>query len=304
MGKKVFVSYSHAQGEWVWNRLVPCLKAGGAEVLIDRERFEAGRSLVAQMDDLQDRADVDVLVLSPQYFESGNCMHEMELAISRDPSFAEGVVVAVERVRCALPPEIAAPNPLHVKLSDDKDGAAWKRLLDACGAHLGATAPDWLRARDQVVRLLKRHQSVNLLVKGELKWRALVCDIRENHIKDLAVVDLDRGTTESREGLVSEMLEACGLGVGVLGRKKDLPALQKAFDSARHAYNLALLHFDHVERRGYGPDLFAALRYLVTESRKLVLLLESRRPLADLLGDADPSSPDLCEIVEVKSEEA
>jgi hypothetical protein len=43
MGKSVFISYSHQQGEWVWNALVPCLKAGGAEVLIDRERFEAGR---------------------------------------------------------------------------------------------------------------------------------------------------------------------------------------------------------------------------------------------------------------------
>jgi len=30
---KVFVSYSHRQGEWVWGRLVPVLKASGAEVL-------------------------------------------------------------------------------------------------------------------------------------------------------------------------------------------------------------------------------------------------------------------------------
>ena len=40
---KVFVSYSRKQGEWDWDRLVPCLKAGGAVVLIDRERFEDGR---------------------------------------------------------------------------------------------------------------------------------------------------------------------------------------------------------------------------------------------------------------------
>ena len=26
---KVFVSYAHKQGAWVWGRLVPILKAGG-----------------------------------------------------------------------------------------------------------------------------------------------------------------------------------------------------------------------------------------------------------------------------------
>ncbi len=36
---------------------MPCLKAGGAEVLIDRERFEAGKALLGQMDAAQDAAD-------------------------------------------------------------------------------------------------------------------------------------------------------------------------------------------------------------------------------------------------------
>ncbi len=67
---KVFVSYCHAQGEWVWDRLVPVLKAGGAEVLIDRERFEAGKAIFGQMDAVQDQAERQLLVLSPEYLAS------------------------------------------------------------------------------------------------------------------------------------------------------------------------------------------------------------------------------------------
>jgi hypothetical protein len=40
---------SHLQGEWVWDRLYPCLVAGGAEVLIDRKRFEAGLAVFDQI---------------------------------------------------------------------------------------------------------------------------------------------------------------------------------------------------------------------------------------------------------------
>lgn len=42
MPKTVFISYSHHQGEWVWQRLKPCLQAGGAEVRIAVERVCAG----------------------------------------------------------------------------------------------------------------------------------------------------------------------------------------------------------------------------------------------------------------------
>lgn len=37
---KVFISYCHKQGDWVWDRLMPCLKADGAKVMIDQKRFD------------------------------------------------------------------------------------------------------------------------------------------------------------------------------------------------------------------------------------------------------------------------
>ena len=102
---KVFVSYCHAQGEWVWDRLVPVLNAGGAEVLIDRERFVAGKAMFQQMDDVQDQAERQLLVLSAEYLASTPCKHEMKRAIALDPDFSRGTVIPVLRADCTLPPE-------------------------------------------------------------------------------------------------------------------------------------------------------------------------------------------------------
>ena len=112
--KRVFVSYSWAQGDWVWDRLYPCLVAGGAEVLIDRRRFVAGLALFDQIDKTQDSAEIHVLVLSQDYLASAACRHEMERAIALDPDFQHGRVIPVLRVDCDLPDEIRRPNPLYV----------------------------------------------------------------------------------------------------------------------------------------------------------------------------------------------
>lgn len=68
--RRVFVSCSHRQAEWVLGELCVALRAGGAQVLVDRERFEAGYLVHPQMDDLQARAERNVPVLSPDYLRS------------------------------------------------------------------------------------------------------------------------------------------------------------------------------------------------------------------------------------------
>ena len=84
---RVFVSYSHKQGGWVCNRLVPVLKAGGVEVLIDKDRFQIGKAEVGQMDTLQAQAERHLLVFSTDYLTSTYCQHEMKKAVALDPSF-------------------------------------------------------------------------------------------------------------------------------------------------------------------------------------------------------------------------
>ncbi len=121
MAKKVFISYCHEQGDGVWERLVSCLKYGGAEVLIDKERFKAGRAVIGQMDATQDRSDLSALVLSPEYLASPYCQHEMERAISKDLSFQHGKTIPVLRLACSLPNQITQYNPKYVNFQGDKN---------------------------------------------------------------------------------------------------------------------------------------------------------------------------------------
>jgi hypothetical protein len=297
MPRSVFVSYSHRQEEWVWDRLVPCLRAGGAEVLIDRERFAVGRGLVGQMDSVQDSADISLLVLSSDYLASDFCRHEMERAIARDPSFDRGVVVPLIRLTCDLPAAITDPNPLAADLRDDTIAEHWDQVLNACAADLGTTAPLWLEARDEARRFLERGESVNLVTASGTAWRPLVNDLKQGDLADLVLVDLDQPSVYSRRGLVAEIVTGIGGAAQVPAEPEDLAVLENVLSSLRRPCRLGLLHFDRIER--YSADLVIALRYLVMESRKLVLLAQSRRPLASLLPAEHPLSEMVVQTVEL-----
>lgn len=298
MPRKVFVSYSHRQGEWVRNRLVPCLDAGGAEILIDHARFEAGKGLVEQMDATQDAADMSVLVLSPDYLASNNCVREMKRAIRRDPD-RDGRVVAVLRRSCAVP--AALKKRLYVDLRNQRHDEQWALLLNACGAELGVAVPVWLEAFVEIRRLVARGQSVNLLVHGDsVKWRPLIDHLAEA-FPDLARVDLHNPATASRRGLVEEILRASGVVRKVPAEPEDLVELGR-FLAERKVTRIALLHFDPAAGRGsYGFDLFAALRYHLMESRRLVLVVHSRRAFAGLLPRDHPMSGFYMQTVELRS---
>lgn len=304
MPPPVFVSYSWHQGDWVWDRLVPVLKAGRAEILIDREQFEAARAVFRQMDEVQDRADHHILLLSPEYLASKACQHEMKRAIALDPRFETGLAIPVLRIDCDLPPSIKRPNPLYVDLRDDGEPEPWGMLLRKCGLDLGATAPDWLRGRDAVRRHLDRGESVNLVVTGKARWRPLLDHLRTDSSLGLGVVGLDTTEAMDRPSLVGEILKQCGcpLSGPVPDKPRDLVLLGRTLKALPRALRLALASFDHVGHRmaQYEIDLFVALRNLIMDERKLVLLITSHTPFATLLPNGYPLSEIDIKTVELK----
>jgi hypothetical protein len=289
MAKSVFISYCHKQGNWVWDRLVPCLRAGGADVHIDRERFKVGKAVVGQMDAVQDGTVMAVLVFSPDYLDSPYCVHEMEHAIRKDPKFVRGIVVPIKRERCALPANIKRTNPLYVDLQNDSKADQWRLLLQSCEADLGAPAPHWLDALHETCRFLLGDNSVNLVVRNRPKWRELIREIK-SRIADLGEVNLEAGNTASRKGLVEAILQTCGAPATVPDEPNDLVILNRALLN-RSVSRLAMIHFDMVRFRPYyDVNLFGTLRYLMMDARKLVLLIESREFFANLLPRGHPLS--------------
>ena len=285
---KVFVSYCHAQSEWARNRLVSCLEAGGAEVLADWKQFTAGRTVLGQMDATQDQADRHVLLLSAEYLASPMCVHEMERALTLDPTFVRDVVVPVRLDDAAVPASIK-PS-LYVDLRDDARADRWELLLQACGASLGAEAPAWLTARDDIARFLENNRSVNFVVQGDVRWHGVISDLCARPALKLVSVDLESGATTPRDGFVVAVLAALGATRNIPPPPRDLPEFDRVLQ-ARGLSRVALLHFDMVlYRPDYDVNFFASLRHLVMTERKLVLLVQSRAPVATLLPQGHPLS--------------
>ena len=298
---KIFVSYSHMQRAWVQSCLVPVLRAGGAEVLIDWERFKVGTAVVSQMDKVQDEADVQVVCLSTEYLASDYCRREMRRAISRDPNFTKGLDGRVKRglvlpIRlddAPWPAEIADPNPLFVDLRDPAIAShSWQLLLDPCHVNLGTAAQIWLTARDDIARYLQRGQSVNLLVQHEgIAWEFLVEDIVRERVPPMASIDLQEPSTSTRHGLLNRILERLGARETVRQAPNDLSDFERIVATMPSPSRISICNFDLApHRKRYGLDLYASLRWMITHTRQLVLLVQSRTPFDALLPRDNPLS--------------
>jgi hypothetical protein len=301
---KVFISYSHAQGEWVLDRLVPCLKAGGAEVVIDVERFRAGGGVYRQMDAAQDQAERHVLVLSAAYLASPPCQREMLRAIARDPKFEHSMVLPVRRDDASLPDPIKVPDPLYVDLRDDTKSAPWALLLRECDASLGTAAPNWLAARGEVRKKLDDLRSVNFIVAHGVKWLELIADITARPGKSFPLIFMNAGEAVKRNTLIETILGAIGAPSALRRPSDDLQALSRAIQQ-RTFTSLGFLNFDFVQgRRGYDKDLHGALRYLVRDAkpRRLQLLVQSHAPFSELLPGREFTSEDFLEPVDLRSQ--
>ncbi len=279
---KIFISYCHKQAAWVQDTLLPILDASGHEALIDRRRFTADERLLTQINNLQDQADHQLLLLSPDYLASKNCWYEMSCALGRKLTIAK-------LAPCDVPTEFN--NPLYLDFTIPDQAGQWDLFARTFEINWPVSLHTWITTRKGILAHLSDRESVNLIA-SDRKARQLMLDslLRETQLA-LGCVDFDDGQTTTIEGAAQAILAAARLNAPVIQAQQALMVLSQLMRANSKPSYQIWLHFDNAMARAqespgqhlFGRDFFSAIRNLTTPPfgqpgpQKLVLLLTSRQ---------------------------
>ena len=104
--KKVFISYSHKDKEWVRDWLLPKLESAGVPVHIDFRDFEFGVPLVFNIERAIEKCAKTLLVLSPNWINSEFAQFEALMLQTQDPLNLKKRTLPLMLDQCALPPRL------------------------------------------------------------------------------------------------------------------------------------------------------------------------------------------------------
>ena len=113
-------------------------------------------------------------------------------------------------------------------------------LLPECDAKLGATAPDWLAARDLLRKKLDDRRSVNFTVDRGVKWRGLIDNIVDRPGKSFPSIHMNAGEVVLRSNFIETILAALGAPQNLRRSSEDLAILSRVIGQ-RTFTQLALL---------------------------------------------------------------
>lgn len=152
----VFISYSHRDGEWVRNFLLPRLEGIGLRVCIDYRDFEIGAPTLINMENAVERSRKTLIVLTPAWVESEWTTFESLLVRTNDPGATLRQLIPLLLEPCELPEYIALLTYVNFTRRDDLT-LAWERLLTALGARLPEPAEARIESLQRQLQTRKRN---------------------------------------------------------------------------------------------------------------------------------------------------
>jgi len=152
----VFVSYASADEEWVHNWLLPRLKEARVgrrkmRVCVDTECFQAGVPLLDEMRRAVTSSAKTVVVLTPDYLESGWTSFQYTLQRSMDIQQRQYRLIPLLLKPCDLPPDVSSLVCLDFT-GDEAANLQFQRLVKAIGGASGPSKPR-VALKDKLPRL-------------------------------------------------------------------------------------------------------------------------------------------------------
>jgi hypothetical protein len=129
----VFISYSHADKDWVRRELLPNLEARSLRICIDFRDFQPGAPSVTEMERAVLTSRKTLLILTPDYVESAWAEFEALMLQAMDPASRGRRLIPLLKEKCNLPLRIRYLT--YVNFADPEDwDIAWIQLLTALEA--------------------------------------------------------------------------------------------------------------------------------------------------------------------------
>ena len=129
----VFISYSSKDKDWVRGELLKRIEHAGLKAFIDYRDFKRGAPSIKEMERGVIECRKTLLILTPNYVESGWTEIENVMAQTLDPANASLRMIPLLKTECKKPLRIGVLT--HVDFTDGADlDLAWRQLLTALGA--------------------------------------------------------------------------------------------------------------------------------------------------------------------------
>jgi tetratricopeptide (TPR) repeat protein len=126
----VFISYSSHDKEWVRGVLLKGIEKAGLRAFIDFRDFKRGAPSIKEMERGVTTCRKTLLVLTPDYIESGWCEIENIMLQTLDPANRDLRLIPLLKTQCKKPLRIAALT--HIDFTDGADfELAWHQLRTA-----------------------------------------------------------------------------------------------------------------------------------------------------------------------------